>query len=138
MPMFGGGEAFSKEGFIAFLAVVGLFSLVMFLITFGLSKALQIVFGRLTLRFILLIIGNPKGSKTVLHIAGGVGIPYGLSAMYTARAEIMNEDCKKKDCPSCVKASRHNSFFLYFPLFFLTLLIGQNIGDLRRSCFRIE
>ena len=99
MPVFGWGGAFSKEGFIAFLAVWGLLSLVMFLITFGLSKALQIVFGLLTLLFLLLIIGNAMGSETILYIAGGVGILCGLSAMYTALAEIMNEVYKKKIAP---------------------------------------
>lgn len=71
----------------------------MFLITFGLSKALQIVFGLLTLLFLLLIIGNAMGSEIVLHIAGGVGILCGLSAMYTALAEIMNEVYKKNIAP---------------------------------------
>ncbi|MFA6225762.1 MAG: acetate uptake transporter [Methanoregula sp.] len=99
MPVFGWGGAFSKEGFIAFLAVWGLFSLVMFLITFDLSRALQVVFGLLTLLFILLIVGNTLGSETVLHIAGAVGILCGLSAMYTALAEIMNEVYKKKIAP---------------------------------------
>jgi succinate-acetate transporter protein len=99
MPTLGWAPALPKEALIAYLALWGLFSLVMFVITFGLSKALQVVFGLLTLLFILLVAGNALGSETILHIAGVVGIICGLSAMYTGLAEVMNEVYKKKIAP---------------------------------------
>jgi len=99
MPALGWTPALPKEALIAYLALWGLFSFVMFIITFGLSRALQVVFGLLTLLFVLLVAGNAMGSETVLHIAGVVGIICGLSAMYTGLAEVMNEVYKKKIAP---------------------------------------
>lgn len=99
MPTLGWTPALPKEALVAYLAIWGLFSLVMFIITFGLSRALQVVFGLLTLLFILLVIGNALGSEMILHIAGVVGIICGLSAMYTGLAEVANEVFKKKIVP---------------------------------------
>jgi len=99
MPALGWTPALPKEALIAYLALWGLFSFVMFIITFGLSRALQVVFGLLTMLFVLLVAGNAMGSETVLHIAGVVGIICGLSAMYTGLAEVMNEVYKKKIAP---------------------------------------
>ena len=47
-----------QQALAAYLALWGLFSLVMFVITFRLSKALQVVFGLLVLLFLLLVVGN--------------------------------------------------------------------------------
>jgi uncharacterized protein len=96
MPTLGWSAALPKEALVAYLALWGLFSLVMFVITFRLSKALQIVFGLLTLLFLLLVIGNALGSETILHIAGIEGVICGLSAMYTGLGEVMNEVYKEK------------------------------------------
>jgi uncharacterized protein len=99
MPTLGWTPALPKEALIAYLALWGLFSFVMFIITFGLSKALQVVFGLLTLLFVLLVAGNAMGSESIIHIAGIVGIICGLSAMYVGLAEVMNEVYKKKIAP---------------------------------------
>jgi uncharacterized protein len=99
MPTLGWTPALPKEALIAYLALWGLFSLVMFFITFGLSRALQVVFGLLVLLFILLVAGNALGSETLLHVAGVVGIICGLSAMYVGLAEVMNEVYKQKIVP---------------------------------------
>jgi succinate-acetate transporter protein len=96
MPTLGWTAALPKEALIWYLALWGLFSLVMFVITFRLSKALQVVFGLLVLLFILLVIGNALGSETILHIAGVEGVICGLSAMYTGLGEVMNEVYKEK------------------------------------------
>ena len=96
MPALGWTGALDKASLVSYLALWGLFSLVMFVITFRLSKALQVVFGLLVLLFILLVVGNALGSETILHIAGFEGILCGLSAMYTGLGEVMNEVYKEK------------------------------------------
>jgi len=95
MPLWGWGPALQKEGLICFLGIWGLFSLGMFLITFRLSKAMQVVFGLLVLLFLLLIVGNALGNSTILVIAGIEGVLCGLSAMYTGLGQIMNEVWKE-------------------------------------------
>lgn len=99
MPALGWTGALDKMSLICYLALWGLFSLVMFVITFRLSKALQVVFGLLVLLFFLLVIGNALGSETILHIAGIEGVICGLSAMYTGLGEVMNEVYRDKIIP---------------------------------------
>jgi len=96
MPKLGISDVFGKMDFLAFLSIWGLFSFVMWVITFRLTKALQGVFGLLVLLFLLLIIGNALGSITVLEIAGVEGLICGLSAMYTGLGQVMNEVYKEK------------------------------------------
>nr|WP_321349486.1 acetate uptake transporter [uncultured Methanoregula sp.] len=96
MPTLGWSPAVPKMGLVAFLAIWGLFSLVMFVITLRLSKALQIVFALLTILFFLLVVGNFLGSELILQIAGIEGVICGLSAMYTGLGEVMNEVYKEK------------------------------------------
>jgi len=96
MPVLGWTGALDKTALVSYLALWGLFSLVMFIITFRLSKILQVVFGLLVLLFILLVIGNALGSETIIHIAGLEGILCGLSAMYGGLGEVMNEIYKEK------------------------------------------
>jgi uncharacterized protein len=96
MPALGWSAALPKEALVAYLALWGLFSLVMFVITLRLSRALQVVFGLLVLLFLLLVIGNALGSETIIHIAGAEGILCGLAAMYTGLGEVMNEVYKEK------------------------------------------
>jgi hypothetical protein len=96
MPVLGWSGPLQIEALVSFLTIWGLFSLVMFIITFRLSKALQVVFGLLTVLFLLLIAGNMTGSVTILQIAGVVGIICGLSAMYTGLGQVMNEVYKEQ------------------------------------------
>ncbi len=96
MPALGWSVPLEKEALVSFLTLWGLFSLVMFIITFRLSIALRVVFGLLTALFLLLIAGNQIGSTAVLGIAGVVGIICGLSAMYTGLGELMNEVYKEQ------------------------------------------
>ncbi|MEQ8204506.1 MAG: acetate uptake transporter, partial [Smithellaceae bacterium] len=63
-----------------------------------LNKALQIIFGTVTLLFALLTIGNfmiAAGSvdtgKAIISFAGYEGILCGASAAYLAIAEVLNE-----------------------------------------------
>jgi len=96
MPKLGMSDIFGKMDFLAFLAIWGLFSLVMWVITWRIGTALNVVFGLLVLLFLLLIIGNATGSILILTIAGIEGIICGLSAMYTGLGQVMNEVYKEK------------------------------------------
>ncbi|WP_321504416.1 acetate uptake transporter [uncultured Methanoregula sp.] len=96
MPKFGFATSFAKEELVAFLAIWCLFSFVMWIITFRLSRGLQVVFGLLVLLFLLLIAGNSLGNITILQIAGVEGIICGLSAMYVGLGQVMNEVYKEK------------------------------------------
>ena len=96
MPVIGWSGPIEGISLISFLAIWGLFSFVMFIITFKLPKALQIVFGSLSLLFLLLIAGNATSSVIVLQLAGFVGIICGLCAMYTALGQVMNEVYKEQ------------------------------------------
>jgi hypothetical protein len=95
MPMWGWGPALSKEGMICFLGIWGLLALGLFLITFRLSRAMQVVFGTLIVLFLLLIVGNALGNTTILQSAGIEGVICVLSAMYTGLGQISNEVWKE-------------------------------------------
>jgi uncharacterized protein len=75
----------------AYLGMWGLFTAVMFLATLRLNRALQVVFGSLTILFFLLAIGDAIGSPATGRIAGWEGIFCGASAVYTGLAQVLNE-----------------------------------------------
>jgi succinate-acetate transporter protein len=83
----------------AYLLMWGLFTGVMFIATLKLGKVLRFVFATLTLLFFLLALGDITGSSTITKIAGYEGILCGLSAIYLAAAEILNEVYKKQMLP---------------------------------------
>ncbi len=91
LPLMGLGEAPNALSMAAFLFMWGLFTLFMFVATLRINKALQVVFGSLTILFFLLAIGNFTGSALILVIAGYEGIFCGLSAIYAAMAQVINE-----------------------------------------------
>jgi len=95
MPGFGWGGEFSTDAFVYFLILWGLYSFVMFIITFRLPKSLRLVFGLLVIIFVLLIAGNATGNVTILRIAGIEGIICGLAAMYASLGQVMNEVFKE-------------------------------------------
>jgi len=85
------GDVNESSAMAAYLFMWGLFTAVMFIGTLKLNKALQLVFGTLALLFFLLAVGDYTGSTTIKHIAGYEGIICGLSAIYTALAQVLNE-----------------------------------------------
>jgi succinate-acetate transporter protein len=91
MPKVGLGTATSEGAMAAFFFMWGLFTLVMFIGTLKLNKALMFVFGSLAVLFFLLCIRDATGSSVVGKIAGYEGIICGLSAIYTALAQVLNE-----------------------------------------------
>jgi len=90
-PKIGWGNAPETSAMVAYLFMWGVFTSVMFIGTLKLNKALQFVFGSLALLFFLLALGDQTGSPAIKHIAGYEGIICGLSAMYTALAQVLNE-----------------------------------------------
>ena len=76
----------------AYLALWGLFTAVMFLGTFRLNRALQVVFGTLTILFFLLAIGKATDASVAFnHFTGGEGLVCGFAAIYTGLAQVLNE-----------------------------------------------
>lgn len=80
-----------KGAAAAYFFMWGLFTFVMFIGTLKINKALQVVFGSLTILFFLLVIRDATGSAVVGTIAGYEGIFCGLSAIYAALAQVLNE-----------------------------------------------
>jgi succinate-acetate transporter protein len=91
MPKMGWIPAASDDAMVAYLAIWGLFTFCMFFGTLRLNRALQFVFGSLTILFILLAIGDSTGNSSIKHLAGYEGIICGLSAIYTGIANVLNE-----------------------------------------------
>jgi succinate-acetate transporter protein len=78
--------------FATYLALWGIFTGFMFIGTFKLSKALQFVFGTLTLLFFLLaFLKAGGGGEGLEHLTGIEGIVCGAAAMYTGLAQVLNE-----------------------------------------------
>lgn len=74
-----------------YLFMWGLFTAYMFIATLNKNRALQFVFLTLTVLFWLLAIGDWFDNSTITEIAGWEGIVCGLSAIYLAAAEVLNE-----------------------------------------------
>ncbi len=90
-PAMGIAEPVTTNGMVSYLAMWGVFTGLMFFGTLKANRALQFVFLSLTILFFLLAAADATGSQTLGTIAGIEGVICGLSAMYTAIAEILNE-----------------------------------------------
>ncbi len=87
-----GATATNESSLATYLAVWGGFTAVMFLGTLRLSRALQFVFGSLTILFAMLAYGDfTAASPGFKHITGYEGIVCGASAIYTGLAQVLNE-----------------------------------------------
>jgi uncharacterized protein len=82
----GGADAMA-----AYLALWGLFTLILFIGSLKMSRALQFVLGTLALVFFLEAAGAATGNGTFTIIAGYIGIVSGLAAIYTALAPVLND-----------------------------------------------
>jgi hypothetical protein len=74
-----------------YLMAWGVFTGLMFIGTLRINRSLQVVFGSLTILFVLLAVGDWTGSETIGTIAGWEGIFVGLSAVYGSIAQVWNE-----------------------------------------------
>jgi uncharacterized protein len=100
LPKFGlvGSTPYSM-GF--YLLMWGIFTFVMFFGTLKANRALQFVFGSLTILFFLLAIRDFTGNLFIGTVAGIEGIICGLSAIYAALAQVLNEVHGKVILPIC-------------------------------------
>jgi len=88
----GWGAASDEKAMAAYLAMWGLFTLVMFIGTLRLHVAGQVVFGSLTILFFMLAIGDYTGAGPGFkHFTGWEGIFCGFSAIYAGLAQVLNE-----------------------------------------------
>jgi succinate-acetate transporter protein len=91
MPKMGWVAAPSENAMVAYLAIWGVFTLLLFFGTLKLSRALQFVFATLTVLFFLLALGDYTGNSAIKHFAGYEGIVCGASAIYAGVAGLLNE-----------------------------------------------
>ncbi len=98
-PKWGMGTAPGSTAMAAYLFMWGIFTFFMFIGTLKLNKALQFVFLSLAILFFLLALADFTGSAFIKMIAGYEGIICGLSAIYTALAQVINELYKKEVFP---------------------------------------
>jgi len=107
---FFGIQSASDEAMMAYYFMWGIFTLVMFFGTLKKNRALQFVFMSLAILFLLLAAKSALLTYTSLtsidlelftQIIGVEGIICGLSAVYLALAEVLNEVHEKTILPIC-------------------------------------
>jgi succinate-acetate transporter protein len=91
MSKFGWIPAPSGKGMAAYLSMWGLFTFCLFFGTLRLTRALQLVFGTLTILFVLLAVEKGTGNANVGKMAGFEGILCGLIAIYAGVATLLND-----------------------------------------------
>ncbi len=92
-------NAATEGGMVAYLFMWGLFTFVLWIATLKHNKALQTVFLTLWILFWLLAIKDATGSAVIGVIAGWEGLFCGLSAVYLALAQVVNETYGKTVMP---------------------------------------
>lgn len=91
LPKLGWTEAPENSALVAYLIMWGIFTGVLFIGTLKLNRALQVVFGTLTVLFFLLALGDYTGSAMIKQLAGFEGLLCGASAIYAGLAQVLNE-----------------------------------------------
>jgi len=91
LPGMGLSAASNSNAMAAYFLMWGLFTFSMFFGTLKANRALQFVFGSLTLLFVLLAVHELTSNATLLTVTGYEGIICGLSAFYLAIAHVLNE-----------------------------------------------
>jgi hypothetical protein len=90
-PKWMGMEASSTTALGWYLLAWGVFTGLMFVATLRINVSLQVVFGSLTILYVLLTLHFWTGNATLGKVAGWEGVFVGLSAMYGSIAQIWNE-----------------------------------------------
>jgi len=98
-PKMGLASAPDGVSMASYLTMWGLFTAYMFVGTLNKNRALQFVFGSLVILFALLAAADFTGIAMIKTIAGYEGIICGLSAIYLAFAEVVNETYGKELLP---------------------------------------
>ncbi len=96
-----GVQAFTDASMAAYFFMWGLFTFIMFFGTFRINRALQFVFSSLAILFFLLTAVRLTGNTLLLRLTGYEGVICGLSAIYLALAEVLNEVHGKTVLPIC-------------------------------------
>ncbi len=91
MPKLGWMDKPTEPAFASYLVVWGIFTTFLFIGTFRLNRALQVVFGSLVVLFFLLAYKHATGDASLEHFTGFEGIFCGASAIYTGMAQVLNE-----------------------------------------------
>lgn len=99
LPKLGLATAADSLSMSFYLFLWGTLTLTFFIGTLRLNRALQLVFGSLTILFYLLALGDFTGITLITRIAGIEGIICGAFAMYAAIAQVANEVHKKVVLP---------------------------------------
>ncbi|MDY0212832.1 MAG: acetate uptake transporter [Desulfuromonadaceae bacterium] len=99
LPKTGMIPASTPQAMGFYLTCWGLFTAVLFLGTFRLNRALQVVFGSLMVLFLLLAAADFSGNAALKVIAGYEGIFCGLSAIYAGLAQVINEVFEREVAP---------------------------------------
>lgn len=90
-----GIEAADAKSMGFYLGLWFVFTLFMFIGTLKHNKISQVVFGSLTVLFLLLSLANFTGVEKIHTLAGYVGIFCGASAIYSAMGQIINQEFGK-------------------------------------------
>lgn len=85
----------------AYLIMWGIFTSAMFIGTLKINRALQVVFFSLATLFFLLALSEIFSSNALRIFAGFEGIVCGLSAVYAALAQVLNEIYGRTILPLC-------------------------------------
>ena len=96
---FKGIEAADSTSLGFYLLLWCIFTAFMFIGTLKHNRATQVVFGSLTILFLLLALGDFTGIHAIHTIAGIEGIFCGLSAIYSAMGQIVNGEYGKTIIP---------------------------------------
>jgi succinate-acetate transporter protein len=94
-------ETPTNDAMAAYFFMWGLFTFIMFFGTLKANRAVQFVFMSLAILFFLLTAKELTGNADLGIITGYEGIICGLSAVYTALAEVLNETQGKTVLPLC-------------------------------------
>lgn len=91
LPRLGLADKADEKAMGFYLLLWGIFTFGMFIGTFKINRALQVVFGTLVILFGLLALSDFTHNETIKVVAGYEGILCGFSAVYAAIAQVLNE-----------------------------------------------
>lgn len=106
LPILGIAPPADNLSMAAFHGIWGLFTAYMFVGTLNKNRAVQFVFASLAVLFFMLAIVDLTGSSLIKTLTGFEGIICGLSAIYLACAETLNEALKRDILPIWPVAAR--------------------------------
>ncbi len=94
-----GFDSPTNSGMALYLGLWGLFTFGMFIASLTHNFITKFIFGSLTILFVLLALGHITGNSSITVFAGYEGIICGLSAIYSALAQVINESYGRSVLP---------------------------------------